>query len=126
MSILIDENTRVLVQGITGREGSFHSRQMCDFGTQVVGGIRPGKGGTDVDGVPVFDSVAEAVPETGANAWVSFVPGPGSADAIMEAAAAGIPLMVAITERTPILDAARVYRFVQERGGRLIGPNCPG
>jgi succinyl-CoA synthetase alpha subunit len=126
MSILIDESTRVLVQGITGREGSFHARQMRDFGTQVVGGIRPGKGGTDVDGVPVFNSVAEAVRETRANAWVSFVPGPGSADAIMEAADAGIPLMVAITERTPIHDAARVYRFVQERGARLIGPNCPG
>jgi succinyl-CoA synthetase alpha subunit len=126
MSILIDENTRVLVQGITGREGSFHAQQMKEFGTQVVGGVRPGKGGTEVDGVPVFDTVADAVRQTGANAWVAFVPGPGSADAVMEAADAGIPLLVNIAERTPIHDAARAYRFVTERGLRLIGPNCPG
>lgn len=126
MSILIDENTRVLVQGITGREGSFHTQQMLDFGTKVVGGVRPGKGGTEVLGVRVFNTVSEAVRETGANAWVSFVPGRGSADAIMEAADAGIPLMVAITERTPVHDEARVYRYVAERGARLVGPNCPG
>lgn len=126
MSILVDENTRVLVQGITGREGSFHAQQMKEFGTQVVGGVRPGKGGTEVDGVPVFDTVAEAAGATGANAWVAFVPGPGSADAVMEAADAGIPLMVNIAERTPIHDAARAYRYVTERGLRLIGPNCPG
>src|SRR5881275_3163726 len=104
MSILIDENTRVLVQGITGREGSFHAQQMRDFGTQVVGGIRPGKGGTDCIGVPVFNSVDEAGRETGADAWVSFVRGPRSADAIMEAAAAGVSFVGAITERTPIQD----------------------
>lgn len=126
MSILIDRNTKLLVQGITGREGSFHTEQMLDFGTSVVGGIRPGKGGTEVLGVPVFDTVAEAARETGANAWVSFVPGPASGDAIMEAAAAGIPLLVAITERTPVHDEALVYRYVAERGARLIGPNCPG
>jgi succinyl-CoA synthetase alpha subunit len=126
MAILIDGNTRVLVQGITGREGSFHTEQMLDFGTRVVGGIRPGKGGTEVLGVPVFDTVADAARETGANAWVSFVPGPASADAIMGAAEAGIPLLVAITERTPVHDEARVYRYVAERGARLIGPNCPG
>lgn len=126
MAILIDENTRLLVQGITGREGRFHTEQMLAFGTQVVGGVRPGKGGTSVLDVPVFDSVTEAVKATGANAWVSFVPGPGSADAIMEAADAGIPLLVAITERTPVHDEALVYRYVAERGARLIGPNCPG
>lgn len=126
MSILIDKNTKLLVQGITGREGSFHTEQMLAFGTKVVGGIRPGKGGTEVLGVPVFDTVAEAAKETGANAWVSFVPGPASGDAIMEAAAAGIPLLVAITERTPVHDEALVYRYVAERGARLIGPNCPG
>jgi succinyl-CoA synthetase alpha subunit len=99
---------------------------MLDFGTKVVGGIRPGKGGSEVLGVPVFDSVADAVQSTGANAWVSFVPGPASADAIMEAADAGIPLLVAITERTPVHDETLVYRYVAERGARLIGPNCPG
>lgn len=126
MSILIDENTTVLVQGITGREGSFHTEQMLAFGTKVVGGIRPGKGGTEVLGVPVFNTVADAARETGANAWVSFVPGSASGDAITEAAAAGIPLLVAITERTPVLDETIVYRYVAERGARLIGPNCPG
>lgn len=126
MSILIDRNTKLLVQGITGREGSFHTEQMLAFGTNVVGGIRPGKGGTEVLGVPVFNTVAEATKETGANAWVSFVPGPASGDAIMEAAAAGIPLLVAITERTPVHDETLVYRYVAEHGARLIGPNCPG
>jgi succinyl-CoA synthetase alpha subunit len=126
VSILIDRNTKLLVQGITGREGSFHTEQMLAFGTNVVGGIRPGKGGTEVLGVPVFNTVAEATKETGANAWVSFVPGPASGDAIMEAAAAGIPLLVAITERTPVHDETLVYRYVAEHGARLIGPNCPG
>lgn len=126
MAILIDENTRLLVQGITGREGSFHTEQMQAFGTKVVGGIRPGKGGTEVLSVPVFDTVADAVKQTGANAWVSFVPGPASADAIMEAADAGVPLLVAITERTPVHDETMVYRYVADHGARLVGPNCPG
>lgn len=126
MSILIDKNTKLLVQGITGREGAFHTEQMLAFGTNLVGGIRPGKGGAEVLGVPVFNTVAEATRETGANAWVSFVPGPASGDAIMEAAAAGIPLLVAITERTPVHDETLVYRYVSEHGARLIGPNCPG
>ncbi|HZU12784.1 MAG TPA: succinate--CoA ligase subunit alpha [Chloroflexota bacterium] len=126
MSILIDQNTRVVVQGLTGREGSFHADQMKKFGTQVVAGVTPGKGGTEVDGVPVFDTMREAIEKTSPNCSVSFVPGPGSADAVMEAADAGIPLIVAITERTPIHDEARAYRYVKDRGLRLIGPNCPG
>lgn len=126
MAILIDKNTRVLVQGITGREGSFHTDQMKQFGTQVVGGVTPGKGGMDVDGIPVFNTVAEAVQHTSANASVIFVPGPGSGEAVMEAADAGVELIVDIAERTPIHDAARAFRYVQERGARLIGPNCPG
>lgn len=126
MSILIDRNTRVVVQGLTGREGSFHAEQMKAFGTQVVAGVTPGKGGAQVDGVPVFDTMREAAAQSAPTCSVSFVPGPGSADAIMEAADAGIPLIVAITERTPIHDEARAYQYVKERGLRLIGPNCPG
>jgi succinyl-CoA synthetase alpha subunit len=126
MSILIDENTRVLVQGITGREGRFHTGQMIEYGTSVVGGTRPGRGGTNVEGVPVFDTVAAAVRETAPNCAVIFVPAPGCADAIMEAADSGIPLIVAITEHVPVHDAAKAYRFVQEKNCRLIGPNCPG
>lgn len=126
MAILVDENTRLIVQGVTGREGRFHTQQMVAFGTNVVGGIRPGKGGSDRDGVPVFDTMREAVRETEANASVIFVPGPGAADAIMEAADADIPLIVAITERIPVHDVARAYAYARRRGCRLIGPNCPG
>lgn len=126
MAILIDDGTRLLVQGITGREGSFHTAQMKAYGTTVVGGVTPGKGGTDFEGIPVFDTVKEAVQATNANASVIFVPGPYAADAIMDAADANIPLIVAITERIPVHDTARAYRYVQERGLRLIGPNCPG
>lgn len=126
MGILVDRDTRVVVQGMTGREGRFHTGQMIDYGTQVVGGVRPGKGGTDLDGVPIFDSVKEAVEKTGANCSCIFVPGPGAADAIMEAADGGIPLIVAITEGIPVHDSARAYEYVQQRGARLVGPNCPG
>jgi succinyl-CoA synthetase alpha subunit len=126
MAILIDDNTRVLVQGITGREGRFHTSQMVAYGTNVVGGTRPGKGGTEIDGIPVFNTVRDAVGAVQPNTSVIFVPGPGGADAIMEAADAGIPLIVCITERVPVHDMARAYQYVQQRGGRLIGPNCPG
>jgi succinyl-CoA synthetase alpha subunit len=126
MAILVDDTTRVLVQAITGREGSFHTGAMKAYGTNVVAGVTPGKGGTEVEGVPVFNTVREAVSEAGPNASVLFVPAPGGADAIMEAADAGIQLVVCITEQIPVHDTARVYRFVQERGARLIGPNCPG
>ncbi len=126
MAILIDEKTRLVVQGITGREGAFHTGQMKAYGTHVVAGVTPGKGGTSADGIPVFDTVEGAVRETSANASVIFVPGPAAGDAIMESAAAGIPLIVAISEHIPIHDMAKVYRFVEERGSRLIGPNCPG
>lgn len=126
MAILIDENTRVLVQGITGREGAFHAGQMKAYGTKVVGGTRPGKGGTEVDGIPVFNTVAEAMRETAADASVIFVPAPGAADAIMEAADAEIPLIVCITERVPTHDTARAYEYVTAHHSRLIGPNCPG
>lgn len=126
MAILVNENTRLLVQGITGREGRFHTGQMQAFGTNVVGGVRPGKGGTEVDGIPIFDTVKDAVAATAANATVIFVPGPVAADAVMEAADADIPLIVAITERIPTHDEARAYDYVRQRGLRLIGPNCPG
>ena len=126
MAILVDEDTRLLVQGITGREGSFHTAQMRAYGTNVVAGVTPGKGGTDVDGVPVFDTVSEAVAQTSANASVIFVPGAFGADPIMNAADAGIPLIVSITEHIPVQDEVKVYRFVEDRGSRLIGPNCPG
>ncbi|MGH2441828.1 MAG: succinate--CoA ligase subunit alpha [Chloroflexota bacterium] len=126
MSILIDEKTRLIVQGITGREGRFHTGQMVAYGTNVVGGVRPGKGGTDVDGVPIFNTVKDAVRQTGANASCIFVPGPSAGDAIMEAAGAAVPLIVAITERIPVHDTARAYEYVVQRGCRLIGPNCPG
>jgi succinyl-CoA synthetase alpha subunit len=126
MAILVDENTRVLVQGITGREGTFHTQQMKAYGTSVVAGTRPGKGGTEHEGVPVFDTVKAAVRETGANVSLIFVPGAGAGDAIMEAADAGVPLIVCITERVPVHDTARAYKYASERGCRLIGPNCPG
>ncbi|HEX7051330.1 MAG TPA: succinate--CoA ligase subunit alpha [Longimicrobiales bacterium] len=131
MAIFINENTRLLVQGITGRDGSFHARQMMEYGTQVVGGVTPGKGGQRFEGpdgrtVPIFDTMDRAVAETGANASVIYVPPAFAADAIMEAADAGIDFIVAITEGIPVLDMTRVYPYVMERGGRLLGPNCPG
>ena len=128
MSIFVDRNTRVLVQGITGSAGSFHAEQMIAYGTQVVAGVTPGRGGTRFQAtVPIFDTVADAVRETGANASVIFVPPPLAADAILEAAGAGIPLVVAITEGIPILDMVKVKRFLRDRPGvRLLGPNCPG
>ena len=127
MSILIDQSTRVIVQGITGREGSFHTAQMLAYGTKVVGGVRAGKGGTRSEhGLPIFDTVREAVRETGAGATMAMVPAPGAPDAILEAADAGIPLIVAITEGIPIQDMIEVVRIVKMSGSRLIGPNCPG
>ncbi|MGI8402872.1 MAG: succinate--CoA ligase subunit alpha [Gemmatimonadaceae bacterium] len=127
MSIFIDKNTRLLVQGITGRDGSFHAKQMLEYGTKVVGGVTPGKGGQEFEGtVPIFNTVAEAVEQTGANATVIYVPPIFAADALMEAADAGIPFIVGITEGVPVLDMTRVYPFVKDRGSRLLGPNCPG
>ena len=127
MSILIDESTTLLVQGITGRDGGFHTKQMIEYGTRVVGGVTPGKGGQKFEGtVPVFNTVHEAVSATGANTSVIYVPPMYAADAIMEAADAGIEFIVAITEGVPVLDMTRVYPFVKEKGARLLGPNCPG
>jgi succinyl-CoA synthetase alpha subunit len=127
VSIFIDKTTRLLIQGITGRDGSFHARQMIEYGTQVVGGVTPGKGGQKFDEkVPIFNTVEDAVKKTGANATVIYVPPPFAADAMMEAADAGIPFIVCITEGVPVLDMTRVYPFVKERGSRLLGPNCPG
>jgi succinyl-CoA synthetase alpha subunit len=127
MSVMIDNSTKLVVQGITGRDGSFHARQMIAYGTRVVGGVVPGKGGqTFDDSVPIFDTVAEAVEETGADASVIYVPPAFAADAIYEAADAGVNLIVAITEGIPVLDMTRVIPFVAERGARLVGPNCPG
>jgi succinyl-CoA synthetase alpha subunit len=126
MSILVDKNTRVLCQGITGQAGRFHTRQCLDYGTQVVGGVTPGKGGETVEGVPVFDTVDEAVRQTGADATMIFVPPAFAADAILEAADAGIRLIAAITEGIPVLDMVRVYDVIRRSGSILIGPNCPG
>ncbi|HXG45107.1 MAG TPA: succinate--CoA ligase subunit alpha [Gemmatimonadales bacterium] len=127
MSVFIDRSTRLLVQGITGRDGSFHTRQMLEYGTQVVAGVTPGKGGQVFDGrVPVFNTVAQAVQETGANASVIYVPPAWAAGAIYEAADAGIRLIVCITEGVPVMDMTKVLPFVRERGSRLVGPNCPG
>jgi succinyl-CoA synthetase alpha subunit len=127
MSIFIDGDTRVIVQGITGRDGSFHTRQMIEYGTQIVGGVTPGKGGQKFDdNVPIFNTVEQAVSETRANATVIYVPPMFAADAMMEAADAGIPFIVCITEGVPVLDMTRVYPFVREKGARLLGPNCPG
>lgn len=127
MSILADENTRLVIQGITGGEGSFHTRQMLEYGTDVVAGVVPGKGGQKFDErVPIFNTLYEAVEETGANASAVFVPPPFAADAIMEAAEAGIELVVCITEGIPALDMVKVYRYLKNRKTRLIGPNCPG
>jgi succinyl-CoA synthetase alpha subunit len=126
MSILIDAGTRVLVQGITGRDGSFHAKQMLDYGTKVVGGVTPGKGGQSIHGLPVFNTVKEAVAATGADASVVYVPAPFAAAAVREAADAGVRLVVAITEGVPVLDMLDVYHEVRRRGVTLIGPNCPG
>jgi succinyl-CoA synthetase alpha subunit len=127
VSIFIDRDTRLLVQGITGRDGSFHARQMAEYGTVVVGGVTPGKGGQKFDGqIPIFNTVERAVRETGANATVIYVPPMFAADAMMEAADSGIPFIVCITEGVPVLDMTRVYPFVREKGARLLGPNCPG
>ncbi|MDX1624426.1 MAG: succinate--CoA ligase subunit alpha [Gemmatimonadota bacterium] len=127
MSVLIDESTRLVVQGITGRDGSFHARQMMEYGTEIVAGVVPGKGGRTFDEtVPIFDTVAEAVDETGANTSVVYVPPGFAADAIYEAADAGIGLIVAITEGIPVLDMTRVMAYVRDRDARLVGPNCPG
>jgi succinyl-CoA synthetase alpha subunit len=127
VSIFIDKNTTLLVQGITGRDGSFHAKQMIEYGTNVVAGVTPGKGGQKFEStVPIFNTVADAVASTGANTSVIYVPPMYAADAILEAADAGVKLIVAITEGVPVLDMTRVYPFVKEKGARLIGPNCPG
>lgn len=126
MSILINESTRLIVQGITGRDGSFHTKKMLEYGTKVVGGTTPGKGGTDILGVPVFNTVADAVKATQANTSIIFVPARFAADAIMEAADAGIELIICISEGVPTLDVVKAHRFVQMKGAMLIGPNCPG
>lgn len=126
MSILIDKNTRLVVQGITGKEGSFHTGQMIAYGTKVVAGVTPGKGGAEHEGVPIFDTVSAAIQATGANVSVVYVPPPFAADAIMEAADAGIALTVCITEGIPALDMVRAFAYLKGRGTRLVGPNCPG
>jgi succinyl-CoA synthetase alpha subunit len=126
MAVLIDRQTRLIVQGITGREGTFHAKQAAAYGTQVVGGVTPGKGGTTHEGWPIFNTVEDAVKETGANASVIFVPPPFAADAIMEAAGAGLPLVVCITEGIPTLDMMRALQVIRGSSTRLIGPNCPG
>ena len=126
MAVLIDKSTRLIVQGLTGREGTFHAKQAQAYGTNVVGGVTPGKGGTTHEGWPVFNTVADAVASTGANATVIFVPPPGGADAVMEAADADIPLAVCITEGIPVIDMMKAMAFLKGRKTRLIGPNCPG
>lgn len=126
MSVLVNKDTRLIVQGITGKEGSFHTKQMVEYGTNIVGGITPGKGGTTHEGIPVFNTVEDAVRETGANASVIYVPPPFAADAIMEAADAELPLVVCITEGIPAMDMVKVHEYLSARSTRLIGPNCPG
>src|SRR6478609_3341382 len=126
MAILVDKNTRVLVQGLTGREGTFHAKASAAYGTKIVGGVTPGKGGTTHEGWPIFNTVQDAVDKPGANATVIFVPPPFAADAIMEAADAEIDLIVCITEGIPTLDMVKAWEFLQDRRSRLIGPNCPG
>lgn len=126
MSILVDKNTRLLVQGITGREGQFHTKNSIEYGTNVVAGMTPGRGGETTLGVPVFDTVSQAVKETGANVSVIYVPAASAADSMLEASDAGIPLVVCITERVPVQDMMRVKHEFDQRGTRLIGPNCPG
>ena len=126
MSVLVDKSTRLIVQGLTGKEGSFHARQMLEYGTNIVGGVTPGKGGTTHESIPVFNTVAEAVSEACANASVIYVPPAFAADAVMEAADAGIPVVVCITEGIPTLDMVKVKEYLSGRPTRLIGPNCPG
>jgi len=126
VAILLDKSTRLIVQGLTGREGTFHAKQAAAYGTAVVGGVTPGKGGTSHEGWPIFNTVADAVAATGANATVIFVPPPFAADAVMEAASAGVALAVCITEGIPTLDMMRVMAFLQGKPTRLVGPNCPG
>lgn len=126
MSVLVGKDTRLIVQGFTGKEGSFHASQMIEYGTNVVGGVTPGKGGTEHLGKPVFNTVEDAVKEAGANTSVIFVPPPFAADAIMEAAAAGIKLVICITEGIPVQDMVKVKTFLDKTGTRLVGPNCPG
>ena len=126
MSVLINKDTRVVVQGITGRDGSFHAAKMKDYGTQVVAGTSPGKGGQEVDGIPVFNTVKEAVEATGANTSIIFVPAPFAKDAMMEAADAGVKLIVCITEGIPVMDAVVAHQFIRMKGANLVGPNCPG
>jgi succinyl-CoA synthetase alpha subunit len=126
VSVLVDKTTKVIVQGITGATGQFHARACREYGTQIVGGVTPGKGGTDFEGIPIFDSVADAVRATGANATCIFVPPPFAADAIIEAADAGMDLAICITEGVPTIDMVRVARFLEGKKTRLIGPNCPG
>src|SRR3989339_63459 len=126
MSVLVNNDTRVVIQGITGKEGSFHARACIEYGTKVVAGITPGKGGRKMDDVPVFDTVSQAVKETGANASLIFVPPPFGADAIVEAADAGVDIIVTITEGIPILDMLKVKNYLATKNCRLIGPNCPG
>ena len=126
MSILVDKNTKVIVQGLTGRAGRFHAQQCVSYGTQIVGGVTPGKGDTSVDEIPVFDTVENAIVATGANASMIYVPAAFAADAIMEAATAGIELIVCITEGIPVLDMIKVKRYLEGKTTRLIGPNCPG
>jgi succinyl-CoA synthetase alpha subunit len=126
VAVLVDKNTRLIVQGITGKEGTFHAKGAAEYGTVVVGGVTPGKGGTTHEGWPVFNTVAEAVEKTGANATVIFVPPPFAADAILEAEDAGLPLIVAITEGIPTLDMVKVWAKIKGSSSRLIGPNCPG
>ena len=126
MSILVNKNTKVICQGITGEQGTFHTRQMVQYGTKMVGGVTPGKGGSKVDGIPVFDTVDEAVRKTKANASVIYVPAAFAADAIMEAVDGGIELVVCITEGIPVLDMVKVKRFMEGKKARLVGPNCPG
>src|ERR1039457_7050794 len=126
MNAWIDKHTRLVVHGLTGREGKFHALASRDYGTQIVAGVTPGKGGTTVEGIPVFDSVIAAVKATGANASMVFVPPPAAADAIMEAADAGVPLIVAITEGIPVNDMIRAKDYLAKGKSRLVGPNCPG
>jgi succinyl-CoA synthetase alpha subunit len=126
LSVLVDKSTRLIVQGITGKEGTFHTQQMIEYGTNIVGGVTPGKGGTTHEGVPVFNTVADAVREAGANASVIYVPPPFAADAVMEAADAGIAVIVCITEGIPTLDMVKVKEYLRDKPARLIGPNCPG
>ena len=126
MSVLVDKSTRLIVQGLTGKEGTFHAKQMVEYGTNIVGGVTPGKGGTTHEGIPVFNTVDEAVEEAGANASVIYVPPSFAADAVMEAADAGIPVVVCITEGIPTLDMVKVKEYLSDKPTRLIGPNCPG